>query len=107
MGADAGRPIEFSLAVPPEHQSGVYANFLTTWHTAYEFTLDFAVTQPPEVPDEPEAAIRISCCVVARVKLPVTLLFDVIRGLNEEMTLYEREFGEIRPPGSADELDEP
>jgi hypothetical protein len=41
--------------------------------------------------------------VVARVRLPVALIFDVIRTLNDTMTEYEREFGEIRPPESREE----
>ena len=30
------------IDVPPELEAGAYANFLWTWHTAHEFTLDFA-----------------------------------------------------------------
>ena len=50
-----GRPTEFQIAVPPELEGGVYANFLTAWHTAYEFTLDFSATQPTNIsdPDDP------------------------------------------------------
>jgi hypothetical protein len=33
------------------------------------------------------------------VRIPVTLLFDVIRALNDEMTRYEQQFGEIQRPG--------
>ena len=99
--ADAeGRPTEFTIVVPPELGGGAYANFLNLWHTAYEFTLDFAATQPPEVedPDDPRSPQRIPCRVVARVRIPATLVFDVIRAINDEMTLYEQSFGEIRRP---------
>jgi len=41
--------------------------------------------------------------VVARLKVPVSLVFDVIRALNEEMTVYEQQFGEIRRPGSRED----
>jgi hypothetical protein len=98
-----GRPTEFQIMVPPELEGGVYANFLSSWHTPYEFTLDFAATQPPQVPDDPLAPIAIPCRVVTRVKIPVTLVFDVIRALNEVMTGYESQFGEIRPPGAPGE----
>jgi hypothetical protein len=37
--------------------------------------------------------------VVARVKIPVTLIYDVLRALNENMTRYEETFGEIQRPG--------
>ncbi|MBD0347719.1 MAG: DUF3467 domain-containing protein [Thermoleophilia bacterium] len=96
------RPTEFQIQVPPELEAGVYANFLSVWHTAYEFTLDFGVTQPPQVetPEDPDAPVRVGCRVVSRVKIPVTVLFDVLRALNENMTRYEAVFGEIRRPES-------
>jgi hypothetical protein len=36
--------------------------------------------------------------VVARVRLPTGLVFDVLRALNQAMTEYEAIFGEIRRP---------
>jgi uncharacterized protein DUF3467 len=92
-----GRPTNFQIMLPPELEGGVYANFLAAWHTAYEFTLDFSATQPPQAADADDA-VNVPCRVVARVKIPVTLVFDVIRALNEQMTKYESEFGEIRRP---------
>jgi hypothetical protein len=48
--------------------------------------------------------VRVDCRVVSRVKIPVTVLFDVLRALNENMTRYEQVFGEIRrPEGPPDE----
>jgi hypothetical protein len=32
------------------------------------------------------------------VRIPVTVIFDVLRAVNEDMTRYESLFGEIRPP---------
>jgi hypothetical protein len=95
------RPTHFQTFVAPDLEGGVYANFLSVWHTAHEFTLDFAVTQPPQVQDEadPHSPIVVPCRVVARVKLPVTVVFDLIRAINENMTRYEQAFGEIRRPG--------
>ncbi len=99
------RTTEFQIQVPNDLEPGVYANFLSVWHTAYEFTLDFGVTQPPQVehPEDPDEPVRVECRVVARVKIPVTVLFDVLRALNENMTRYEQVFGEIkRPEGPPD-----
>ena len=97
------RPAQFELAVPPELESGVYANVLGVWHTVYEFTLDFASMQPPQVRDEddPASPAVVPCRVVSRVTVPVTGVFDLIRALNENMTKYEERFGEIRRPGDA------
>ena len=52
--------------------------------TVYEFTLDFAAMQPPQVVDESDPRPRdVPCHVVSRVKVPVTVVFDLIRALNE------------------------
>ena len=101
MNEPVERPTQFQTLVTPDLEGGMYANFLSVWHTAHEFTLDFAVTQPPQVEDEadPTSPIRVPCRVVARVKLPVTVVFDLIRAVNENMTRYEQAFGEIHRPG--------
>jgi hypothetical protein len=94
------RPGEFQIIVPPEMEAGVYANFLGIWHTPYDFTLDFASTQPPQVadPNDPQSPVTVPCRVVSRVKIPVGVVFDVLRALNENMSRYEATFGEITRP---------
>jgi hypothetical protein len=84
--------IEFR--VPADIEAGVYSNVLSVWHTPYEFTLDFSSLQPPGTAEQPVA----TSLVVARVKIPPALVFDVIRALNENMTKYEEVFGEIQRP---------
>jgi hypothetical protein len=91
---------EFQVVVPPGAEAGVYSNFLGVWHSPYEFTLDFCVTQPPQPSEaDPERTV-MPCLVVSRIKIPVTLIFDVVRALNENMTRYEDTFGEITRPGT-------
>ena len=94
------RQVELRFEVPPEEAVARYANFLGVWHTPHEFTLDFAVTQRPQPADPDDAASPsvVACHVVARVKIPVSVVFDVLRALNENMTRYEAAFGEIRRP---------
>lgn len=94
------RPIELKLDVPPELEGGTYANVLNVWHTAYEFTLDFGVMQQVGEPDpeDPDAALQVPVRVVSRVRIPVTLLFEVLKALNTNMTGYESTFGPIRAP---------
>ena len=86
------------LIVPPMLEGGVYANEFFAWHSFHEFTLDFAVGWPawPSELDEPEGSGERASQVVGRIRLPVTMAFEVIRRLNVEMTDYERRFGEIR-----------
>lgn len=85
-------PPSFQLNVPEDVRDGVYANMAVVWHTPYEFTLDFTVTEPvnPEAPDV------VPCRIVSRVKIPPTVIFDLLRALNENMTKYESRFGEIK-----------
>jgi hypothetical protein len=92
------RPIELKIDVPPELEGGTYANVLNVWHTAYEFTLDFGVMQQVGEPEDPNAALQVPVRVVARVRIPVTLLFQVLKALNTNMTGYESTFGPIREP---------
>ena len=92
------RPIELKIDVPPELEGGTYANVLNVWHTAYEFTLDFGVMQQVGEPEDPDAALQVPVRVVSRVRIPVTLLFQVLKALNTNMTGYESTFGPIREP---------
>jgi hypothetical protein len=86
--------------VPDEWKVGVYANEVNVWYTPYEFTLDFAVTEPPEVddPDDPDSAITIPNTVVARIRIPVGLVFGVLKAINSAMTGYEGNWGTIKEP---------
>lgn len=101
---EGDRNTNFQIHVPADLETGDYANFLTVWHTAYEFTLDFCATQPahPEDEADPESAINVPCHVVSRVKIPPALVFDILRALNENMSKYESTYGDIHRPESAD-----
>lgn len=78
------------ISVPEDHKHGVYANFLAVSHSAHEFTLDFCQLQPK--PDDADVAAD----VVARVRIPPTLLGKVMQALNTNMTNYENKYGSIR-----------
>ena len=100
------RPAEFQIQIPPDLEVGTFADFMTVWHTAHDFTLDFAVmqqTQPPENPADRTSPFKVPCRVVARVKIPPTLVYDIMRALNENLTGYEGIFGEIQRPGPQQE----
>lgn len=95
------RPIELQIEVPAELEGGTYSNVLNVWHTAYEFTLDFGVMQAVGQQEDPAAPLQVPVRVVSRVRIPVTLLFEVLKALNTNMTNYEAAFGPIgepRPP---------
>ena len=102
---DHNQNVHFELRVPPELEGGVYANFLGVWHTAHEFTLDFSATLPAEPTEsaDGESVMHVPCRVTSRIKVPPTLVFDIIRALNDNLTGYEEKFGAIRRPGDDDE----
>lgn len=76
------------MEVPDDQEAGAYANQLVVFHSPYEFTLDFAVLGQPERADaeDPESPVTLPSRVVSRVRIPVTVVFDVLRALNENMT---------------------
>ncbi len=98
--SEAGRPLDVDFPVPDELRGGVYANAANVWYSPYEFTLDWGVYEPVEIEDSDElsSAVGVVAIVVARVRIPVALMYDVLRGLNQAMTDYERDYGEIRRP---------
>jgi Protein of unknown function (DUF3467) len=83
---------QFQFTVPDEVAPGVYSNMVLVWHTPYEFTLDFSAIEPSD-------ANRVPCRVVSRVRIPPTVIFDLMRALNENMAKYEASFGEIKRLG--------
>jgi hypothetical protein len=101
------REASYDFDVSAEARIGVYANMLNVWYSPYEFALDWGLSGPsqPEDEDDPASPIRIRGSVVARVRIPVGLGFDVMRSLNQAMARYESIFGEIRRPLEADEPD--
>jgi hypothetical protein len=99
-GDSPDREQYFEIDISREVRRGVYANTLNIWFSPYEFAFDWGLVEQvePEDPDDPASPLRISMLVVARVRLPTGLVFDVLRALNQAMTDYEAIFGEIRRP---------
>jgi hypothetical protein len=94
--------LTFETHGDPALEAGTYANALAIWHTAHEFTFDFVVSSAPPQPtrnDLGEQVIRAPHRLVTRVRVPPTAVFDIIRTINENLTMYEQRFGQIRRPG--------
>ena len=102
------QPPQFALQVPDDLAGGVYSNIVAVWHTAYEFTLDFAVFQPPQMAtDESGQAVHIvPARVVSRVKIPTAVVFELMQALSTNEHDYEQKFGPIARPGQPD-VDDP
>jgi hypothetical protein len=93
---------EFEIQVPPELEAGSYANFLMVWHTPHEFTLDFAVMQPSQPPQPDQSVVKVPCRVVTRLRVPPTVMLEVLHAMNENLNRYQSMFGEVRRPGGGE-----
>jgi hypothetical protein len=85
------------IRTPERWTAGVYANGMGVWSTQTEVTLDFFVNLPPEqgAGQTGDPVILAPQEVVARVKMPPSLLFQVMRNLAAAQDQYEAQFGAI------------
>ncbi len=86
------------VRTPEKWNTGVYANGVGVWFTQTDFTLDFVVNLPPEVgqDDQGNQLFLSPQQVVARVKLPPPLVFQVMRNLSTNLDRYEQQYGAIQ-----------
>lgn len=99
----ADENLQVEIRVPPDLEGGSYSNFVGVWHTPHEFTIDFCSTQP----NNPGEELKLSAVAVSRVKLPPSLVFDVLRALSDNLDKYEKTFGPIRRPDIETKEDDP
>jgi hypothetical protein len=98
------------IAVPEDLLPGVYADLVGVWHTPDAFVLDFSTTtEPARVqaagPLDVEAigglaggpaadAVLVRRAqVVARVRIPPSQVFEVMKVLEQQLSAWERENG--------------
>jgi len=101
MSAQPPEPVQqVQLNVPPEKIAGYYANVVSVWNTPYDFAIDFCINQPYAAGPGAMAAQ-----VVARVRIPPTLVFDLLQALNQNLGQYEELYGKLKRPGETEEED--
>jgi hypothetical protein len=86
----------FEVSILPELEGGVYASFANLWHGPDVFTIDFAsLSAPPErVEDEMGTAFnRFQTRVVARVRIPPSQVFELMKALEIQLSAWETETG--------------
>lgn len=86
-------PVE--VIVPESLSAGVYANGVGVWSTQHDFTLDFAVNLPPQPAEQEGEQPRNVVQVVARVKIPPAMVFNLLQVLNQQLFAYEQQNGPI------------
>ncbi|MDQ1683837.1 MAG: hypothetical protein QOC82_574 [Frankiaceae bacterium] len=73
------------LHVPDEQIEGTYADFVSVWHSKDAFVLDFAVLA------QPVTAAQFMARVVARVRIPPSQVFEIMKALEQQLTAWEAE----------------
>ena len=91
---------QLSINIPEPMQAGAYADAAVVWHTRDGFTIDFLAPVGPPAPAEGQDGQQVqTSTVVARVRLPVGVIFQVARAISENVAVYEQHHGAIGGPG--------
>jgi len=89
------------IEISPEIEPGEHADFASIWHTHNTFVLDFAsLRQPPYLDqdgDDGDAIFVLAARIVARVRIPATQVWELMRALEQQLTAWERETGQPGP----------
>lgn len=99
--------VHMNLDLPAELRAGVYAEIAAVWHTKDGFTIDFLAPVMPATTAE-GGPPQQQATVVARVRLPVQVIFQVARAISENVAIYEQTYGPIpiggpqHPPSEVD-----
>ncbi|WP_419925867.1 DUF3467 domain-containing protein [Candidatus Poriferisocius sp.] len=87
-----------NIKVSDEILGGTYANEVLIWHTQKEFTLDFLVV--PSMPSpypEADGATEIPGQHVARLKIPLSTIFEIAKAISNNIGVYEESYGALTP----------
>lgn len=90
------------IATPEAQVPGVYADLVGVWHTPDVFVLDFStLVEPARLHPDPAAPPTVvqRAQVVARVRVPPSQVFEIMRALEQQLTAWEAETG--RSPGTS------
>jgi hypothetical protein len=86
--SDAGQQV--NIQIQPETIGGVFSDSALIWHNEHGFTLDFTVQPAPDGPDR---------LIVARVRVPPSVIFQIARAIAQNVDLYEQRYGKITAGG--------
>ena len=92
---------EYDIDIPVDVEAGTYADFASIWHTADSFVLDFAVLKrlpKPVVAEDGSRVIKVPTRVVSRVRVPPNQVFEIMKGLEKQLSMWERSHGVKRKP---------
>jgi hypothetical protein len=89
------------IRVDDDRIAGAYANIANVWHSPYEFTIDFGVMQPSRQGED--GTLVNEAYVTSRVRLPIAVVYPLLRALSDNIAVFEREYGPV-PTGTNVEL---
>jgi hypothetical protein len=86
-------PHRVDITTPDAQVAGVAADLVGVWHTAESFVLDFsAFADPARLEDEDGVDVLVQRAqVVARVRIPPSQVFEIMKALEQQLTAWERE----------------
>ena len=87
MADDPGE--QLALSISPDLVGGVYSDVVAVWHNQHTFTLDFITQTQPGGPGGAQGQ------VVARVRVPPAVIFQIARAIADNVDKYEQQFGKI------------
>jgi hypothetical protein len=88
-------PHRVEIVTPESQVAGVAADLVGVWHTAESFVLDFsAFADPARVESHEGVDVLVQRAqVVARVRIPPSQVFEIMRALEQQLTVWEQETG--------------
>ncbi|MGW3407941.1 DUF3467 domain-containing protein [Streptomyces sp. NPDC000888] len=95
-------PQEIQVEIPAEVETGVYADFVSIWHTPASFVLDFAgLRRSPELQTDPDTGAQkavLPVKIVSRVRIPPSQVFELMKALEQQLSAWELETGQRERP---------
>jgi hypothetical protein len=88
-------PHRVDIRTPEGQIAGVAADLVGVWHTAESFVLDFsAFADPARLETQNGVDVLVQRAqVVARVRIPPSQVFEIMRALELQLTAWEQETG--------------
>ena len=86
-----GLKMEVRLTRSEKLDAAPYADMAIVGHTPHGFTLEFVAIEPLMQGEDG----TVQGTVVARVKLPPSVIFQIASAIAENVDLYEKQFGPI------------
>lgn len=91
---------QIEMNIDPEMITGRFADIAGVSHNEFGFTLDFGVMDQTKV-DENGNSIT-PAYIVARLKVPTGVVFQIARAIADNVSRYEDNFGPITPRSEMD-----